>query len=312
VHPRTEAPLGVLGRIFAGSIGLVPRASLPRLGAALAWLVGAVLRVRRVHVESAMKRAGIVRSRVPALAAEMYRSLGTSVVEILWLAAHRNVPASELASIDEWSHAILSGAHERGCGVVLATAHAGNWELAAAALAERYPLTVVVKPMSVGWVERLCRGARKARGIGLASPDNALAASRDALSRGEMVAMLIDQVPDRASHSVIADFLCGRADVDRSPAALAAAMRVPLVVAVSRRVGGGHVLEALACLDPPDRDRRAWAVEATRTATRVFERWVHAHPSEWLWMHRRWKAAPGVTAPRRGLGPGSRGDQAVP
>jgi KDO2-lipid IV(A) lauroyltransferase len=259
-----------------------------------------------------MKRAGIVRSRVRALAAGMYRSLGTSVVEMLWLAAHPEVAASGMASLDEWSRAVLAGVHEEGRGAVLATAHAGNWELAAAALAERYPLTVVVKPMSVRWVDRFCRGARGGRGVGLAVPERALDASREALARGELVAMLVDQVPAHASHSVIIEFLCGRADADRSPAALAAAMRVPLVVAVSRRAGPGHVLEVLAVLDPPERDRRAWAVDATRTASRVFERWVHAHPSEWLWMHRRWRAAPGVTRQRQGAAPGSPVHQALP
>jgi KDO2-lipid IV(A) lauroyltransferase len=269
----------------------------------IGWLAGTVLRVRRAHVERSMKLAGIARSRAGAIASMMYRSLGSSLVEMLWLAAHPELAASQLAAPDEYSRAVLAEAREKGRGLVLATAHAGNWELAAAALAESYPLTVVVKPMSVGWVDRFCRSSRRARGIGLAVPENALERSREALARGEIVAMLIDQVPGRASHSVVTDFLCGRADVDRSPAALAASMRCPLAVAVSRRLEGGmHVLEVLAVLEPPERDRRPWAVEATRIATRVFERWVHAHPGDWLWMHRRWRAPSG--APKKRV-PGS-------
>ena len=240
-----------------------------------------------------MKRAGIVRSHVPALAAAMYRSLGASLVEVLWLAAHPEVPASGMTAMDEWSRAQLEEARAKGRGVVLATAHAGNWELAAAALAETCPLTVVVKPMSVGWIDRFCADARRARGIGLVMPERALERARDVLARGELVAMLIDQVPERARHSVVADFLCGQVDVDRAPAALAAAMRAPLVVAASRRTADGRqLLEVLAVLEPPERDRRAWAVDATRTATRALDRWVHAHPTQWLWMHRRWRAAP--------------------
>ncbi len=188
-----------------------------------------------------MRRAGIGQARVSEVAATMYRSLGSSVVEMLWLAAHPELPASRLATIDEYSRAALADAREKGRGIVLATAHAGNWELAAAALAEVYPLTVVVKPMSVGWGDRFCRSARRARQIGLAAPADALRRSREALARGELVAMLIDQVPDRAAHAVAIEFLCARAHVDRSPAALAAAMRVPLAVAVCRRTEeGGH------------------------------------------------------------------------
>jgi KDO2-lipid IV(A) lauroyltransferase len=288
-----------IGGWLAWATGLFPRRALPALGSALGWVAGSVFRIRRAHVERSMKLAGIARSRAGAIASMMYRSLGASLLEMLWLAAHPELPASAMASFDEYSRAVLAEARERGRGMVLATAHAGNWELAAAAVAEAYPLTVVVKPMSVGWVDRFCRSSREARGIGLALPNEALARSREALARGEIVAMLIDQVPLRASHSIIIDFLCGRADVDRSPAALAAAMRCPLVLAVSRRLeDGGHVLEVLAVLEPPERDRRPWAVEATRTATRVFERWVHAHPGEWLWMHRRWRASPGSSLRR--------------
>jgi Kdo2-lipid IVA lauroyltransferase/acyltransferase len=286
--------IGGFGGWLARAIGSFSIDAIPTAGAFLGWLVGTVFRIRRAHVERSMKRAGIVRSRASMIAAAMYRSLGASLVEMLWLAAHPEVPASRLASTDEWSRARLGEEKARGRGVVLATAHAGNWELAAAALAEEYPVTVVVKPMSVGWVDRFCRSARGARGIGLAAPDDALRHSREALARGEIVAMLIDQVPARAAHAIVTEFLCATADVDRSAAALAAAMRVPLAVSVCRRTDDGdHVLEILALLEPPERDRRAWVAAATRTATRVLERWVHAHPTEWLWMHRRWRPAPG-------------------
>ncbi len=62
-------------------------------------------------------------------------------------------------------------------------------------------------------------------------------------------------------------------------------------------------------MEPPERDRRAWALMATWTATRVLERWVHAHPAEWLWMHRRWRPAPG---PVSEVGPGSAVHQLAP
>jgi KDO2-lipid IV(A) lauroyltransferase len=295
--------------LLARAVGLLPRSAIPALGAFLGWFVGSVLGIRRGHVERSMKLAGIVRSRAPVLARMMYRSLGQSLVEMLWLAAHPKVAASQMASLDEYSRSVLGAAREGGRGLVLATAHTGNWELAAAALAEAYPLTVVTKPMSVGWVDRFCRSARAARGIALAMPDEAIRRSREALSRGELVAMLIDQVPAHVSHSVVVEFLCGKADVDRAPAALAAAMRAPLAVAVSRRrEDGTQALEILELLEPPDRDRRVWAKEATQTATRALERWVHAHPNEWLWMHRRWRPAPGTAFKKA---PGSRAPQAL-
>lgn len=260
--------------------------SFSALGAVIGWLAGTVLRIRRAHVEHAMQRAGIARS----FASAMYRSLGASLVELLWLARRPAFPASRLASLDPDLRAALDRAVASGRGAVVATAHTGNWELAAAVIAERYPLTVVAKAMHVGWVERFCQRARASRRITVALPAGAMSRAQEALRRGELVAMVIDQVPDRGRHALPVEFLGAWADVDRSPAALAASMRAPLIVASAHRVDGScQRLELLAALDPPDHARRAWVDHATREATVALERFVRAHPSEWLWMHRRWR-----------------------
>ena len=197
-------------------------------------------RARRARDERGRDRAGRGERACVVDVSLARRELDRSAVA---RSAPRRSPRRASPELDEWSRAQLDEARSRGRGVVIATAHAGNWELAAAALAEAHALTAVVKPMRVGWVDRFCRESRGARGIALAPPDHAMGRSRAALRRGGTVAMMIDQVPDRARHSYVVDFLCGRADVDRSPAVLAAAMRVPLVVAVSRRTRG----RAAAC-----------------------------------------------------------------
>jgi KDO2-lipid IV(A) lauroyltransferase len=102
--------------------------------------------------------------------------------------------------------------------------------------------------------------------------------------------MMIDQVPASPRHA-IADVFLGRAVLaDRAPAALAASTGAPLVVATSRRAAdGAHRLEVLAVLHPPARPGRAWIDGATRAATRALDAFVRRHPSQWLWLHRRWK-----------------------
>jgi KDO2-lipid IV(A) lauroyltransferase len=239
----------------------------------------------------------------------MYRALGASLLETIWLAAHPEAPASRFAFLDECSRARLAKAQSGQRGVVIATAHTGNWELAAAAMAELGPFTVVVKPMRVAWIDALVRSARRSRGIGLAPPEGVMAVARAALRRGEAVALVIDQVPSRARHAVVAPFLGGPVDADRAPAALAASMGAPLVVAVARRAGRTQLLEILAVLEPPPRRGRphrehderggespecssAWISRATLAATAALDRWVRAHPRDWLWLHRRWKRAP--------------------
>jgi KDO2-lipid IV(A) lauroyltransferase len=102
--------------------------------------------------------------------------------------------------------------------------------------------------------------------------------------------MMIDQVPSYERAGVKTEFLGRIVLVDRGPATLAARERVPLVVAAARREpGGDHVLHVLDVLETPERPGRAWIDAATIAATRALDRFVRAHPSQWLWMHRRWR-----------------------
>ncbi len=132
--------------------------------------------------------------------------------------------------------------------------------------------------------------ARSSHGVGLALPEGALEGARAVLLRGGSVAMLIDQVPERAEHGIPVAFLGQTALVDRAPAALAAATGAPLAVVVARRVvGGSHEVRVLDVLQPPARGRRAWTLRATREATALLDGFVRRHPDQWLWMHRRWR-----------------------
>lgn len=248
------------------------------LGAILAFLVGDVVGVRRRHVVGAMARAGI--DDPEAIASAMYRSLGTGVFELLF--------ARSLTARVKLDPRALE--HIQARGAVVATAHTGSFDLVACAAAERVPLTVVTKRLSLGPVDRLWQWLRRGRGVKLATAGSAARAARQALARHEAVAMLIDQAPERARATVITPFLGQPARVDLAPALLAARAGVPLVVVLGRRTADGHhVAELAGVLEPPPRAGRAWAEAAMRQATAWLDAFVRRHPAEWLWMHRRWK-----------------------
>jgi Kdo2-lipid IVA lauroyltransferase/acyltransferase len=148
----------------------------------------------------------------------------------------------------------------------------------------------VTKRLSVGALDRLWQSTRAGHGVRLADARGAVVRAREVIAEGGAVAMMIDQVPASRRHAVVAEFLGRPALVDRAPATLAAAQGVPMVVAASRRDDRGeHVLHVLEVLTPPDRHRRAWIAEATVAATLALDRFVRAHPDQWLWLHRRWK-----------------------
>lgn len=256
------------------------------VGALLGWFAGRVLRIRRRHVVHAMLRAGIEH---PAHAADaMYRSLGVSLVEFLALALGAK-GSLERTVIDPVARERWAGALAEGRGVVVAASHTGNWDLAACAVARDVELLVVTKRLSVRWLDRIWQGTRARLGVRLSDAAGAMRRARQVLRRGGAVAMMIDQVP-AAPHGVVVEFLGAPALADRAPAAMAAASRAPLVVAASSRdPSGQQTLHVLDVLRPPRRPTRAWIDEATRVASARLEAFVRARPSEWLWLHRRWR-----------------------
>jgi KDO2-lipid IV(A) lauroyltransferase len=188
--------------------------------------------------------------------------------------------------------------------VVIAASHTGNWETAAFAAARELArkdrhLAIVAKPMSSSAIDRFLVALRSAHGITCIAPRGAIAAARAALARGDVVAMPIDQVPDRDAHALRDRFLGEMAWIDRGPATIAARAGATLLVTATKRSGRDQVVSVLAVVPPPrpHESRHRWIHAATRTATAALERFVRASPGSWLWLHRRWRA-PRATRPR--------------
>lgn len=270
----------------AAACVLLLRGASRVLGVALAFVVGDVLRVRRAHVVAAMARAGVPDAGLQATA--MYRHLGRGLCELAWAAlagsralARVRVPASETSRLR---------AGGRGC--VVATAHTGNWDLVACAVAQAAPLTVVTKHFKVGFVDAIWQGVRAARGVRLVAAGGAARAVSRALARGELVAMLVDQAPERSRAVVETSFLGAPALVDLAPALAALRSRAPLAAVFPVRLADGtHAVHVAGVFEPPSRPRRAWAEDVMREVTALLDAHVRAHPEQWLWMHRRWKGA---------------------
>ena len=254
-----------------------------------------------------MRRAQLV--DVPARARAMYASLGTAVFEFLWIAGRRTVPEHAVglsdgvrAALREHGRALEPG--RMACapgphgaptrGLVIATAHTGNWDFVACALGrEQIHLSVVTKRLSLSWLDRFWQERRRSFGVELIYGEGAFASAVDAVGRGRAVGVMIDQVPERRSAVSYLDFLGAPARCDTMPALLAARTGAPLLLALGRRTGDGrHAVDLRLRLDPPARPDRRWVEEATRALNAALEEFIREEPAQWLWLHRRWKDVP--------------------
>lgn len=286
-------------RVLASAAALLSWGALARAGAVLGWMAGSVLRIRRAAVEAAMARARIAAPAREARA--MYTHLGAGVLELLWLAGssreRRDQALRDHVAFDADLDATLRAACARG-PVVLAASHTGNWELVAYGAAQVFAgydrrLAVVVKEQSVGAFHAFCMNLREACGLRLLAPVGAMAEARRSLATGHIVAMPIDQVPDRARHGIEVSFLGAPAHADRAPAALARAAGATLVVTAGSREGRTqhiHLLAEVTAESQLEVPPAVWIERATREASAALEAFVRRRPSAWLWLHRRWRA----------------------
>jgi KDO2-lipid IV(A) lauroyltransferase len=286
-------------RAAAALVALLPWRVLGAIGAAIGLLAGSVLRIRRRHVEASLAAAGI--APAAAVARRMYASLGTGLCELLWLAGR---PPEALAGRFEMAPAAaeaLRNAAARGRGVVVATAHTGNWDLTACAAARwlledpaapagRRALTVVTKRLSWRALDRYWQRLRAERGVILRDAAGAATEVRDALAAGGVVALLVDQAPERTSGVTTLPFLGRPARHDLAPVLLAARAKSPIVVLLGhRRADGRHVLELAEAIMPEELRGRGGIEAAARRIAAAVERFVRERPEQWLWLHRRWK-----------------------
>jgi len=192
--------------------------------------------------------------------------------------------------IEDW--ALVQSALDAGKGVLVATAHFGSWELLGQLVARRgVKLQAVARSLRGAFNAELIKGRRKS-GMGFIATRGTILSSTRALRRGEMVAMLIDQVLP-ADRGVFVPFF-GR-PACTTPALTMAALRTGAPVFVFMSVREGDHLRMF--VDGPfpvpnSGDRRRDIVEHTAALTRAIERYIRRYPEQWLWLHRRWKVQP--------------------
>jgi Kdo2-lipid IVA lauroyltransferase/acyltransferase len=177
-----------------------------------------------------------------------------------------------------------------GKGVLALTAHFGNWELLAASHAlSDFPVSVVARPIDHPLMNRIVERFRLRSGVELITKQLALPAIRDALRRGRMVGILLDQNASRAD-GVFAPFFGVPASTSKSMAVLSLRTGAPVVpIFIRRTEGGRHFVEADPAIPvPADGDPTNY----TAAFNRSIEAAIRRAPEQWFWIHRRWKTRP--------------------
>ena len=94
--------------------------------------------------------------------------------------------------------------------------------------------------------------------------------------------------------SVFVDFFGKPASTPQGAAALALKANATFLVGCLVRIESGRFRMVAEEVDlEPTGDRDDDTRRLTQAATTVMERIIRDYPSQWIWMHKRWKTRPG-------------------
>jgi KDO2-lipid IV(A) lauroyltransferase len=282
-------------RALIWAAGALPRRSALRLFSTLGALAFYLLPKARVttEVNLSMAMPGLSRAELRNVARQVWSALGKNCLDVLrfprtgWDELEKLVRVEGLETLEE--------AVSRGRGVIAITGHIGSWEMLAAYFSMRgYPLSVLARPLRDDRLEALLDSLRRGKGM---RPISRIANARPAyesLKKGDILGVLIDQ--DTPVKGVFCDFFGRPAFTPAGPAYLAMRTGAAVVpMAISMQSDGTHLVRILepvdaAAKDGDDKDRRA--LEITAECTRSLERLIRYEPTQWVWMHERWKTRP--------------------
>ena len=280
------------------------RRLLTALGAGLGWLLW-TLRVRRRVVMENLLLAFPERTEAErrAVGRATFRNVGRMAPAFFLASRLTPEELDRIFVYDPGALERLLGARALGKGVIVCTAHFGNFEnLAAIHNLRGIPNTMIARPLGAGWLGRFWRGGRARAGVEelVVTRGQTLPAAIRAIRRGQVLGYVIDQ--NVAAHRAIFPTFFGvPAATSPTPAYLALRTGATVLFVLDVPLPDGRhriVVEGpLGLPDTGDRDRDVLAF--MQDLNDRLERYVRQYPEHWSWLHRRWKTRPEQGARRR-------------
>jgi Kdo2-lipid IVA lauroyltransferase/acyltransferase len=209
------------------------------------------------------------------------------------LLALARFPAINSGNVSEWiAYEGLENylaAKRSGRGVLVATAHLGNWELSAFAHAlMTEPMHVIVRPLDNPFIDQFVQRRRGQSGNHLIYKQDAARAVLKALKENDAVGVLADQ-NTMASEGVFITFFGKLACAGSAFVKLAYRAQAAVIpgFAIWDERNKRHVLRFY-----PRVELTGDVQTDTQRIHSIFEEIIRQHPDQWMWIHRRWKTRP--------------------
>lgn len=229
--------------------------------------------------------------KIRRISKRVFQNFGITIFEILQMSFLKNKNIlSNIHIIRGEEH--LRNAIDESNGVVVVSAHIGNWESAALFIPCYYghPVISVARKIDSAIINKLALKMRTRFGNSIINKEGALPEMTRTVRNGNILAILIDQ-STTTSEGVEIDFFGKKATATPAAAMVALRCKSPVIPAFCIR-GKDNKLGII--IEPPveitrTKSLRNDLITNTQTMNDVVEKIIREYPDQWLWMHKRWK-----------------------
>lgn len=281
-------------KLLSAMISRVPdrtRRSLGKILGAICWQI--VPRKRKaMAIENIMISLSVDQSQATKIAKQSTTRFGNMFLEVLCIPKINKDNIKNYVQLEGCEY--LTEALSHGKGVVMVTAHNGNWEIMGTSLAiNGFPVVGVAQKQTNAEMDRFINEYRNMSGMKIIYKSGV----RDmvkVLGEGHIIGLVMDQ--DARSNGVMVNFFGRMASTPQGAAALARIKGAPVVpMFITEKSDGTHRV----MMHPPvwvekTSNREQDILVTTQHLTNIIEQHIRQYPHEWFWLHNRWKSSPPI------------------
>jgi KDO2-lipid IV(A) lauroyltransferase len=283
-------------RLFVRYASLGSPERLRRIARRWSFFLCCIVRFRRRVVLDALRRSFPEWSG--AECRKTYRGMMRhQVLDTLELFRFAGPKRGEFASrirLDPAIRSCVEGILAEGRGLLILIAHIGAYDLFGMLASELFgfPIHIIAKPIRNPGVHRFWNEVREGAGVHVIASHQAYRPALKALKGGGIVGFMLDQNRP-AGQGVFVPFFGRPASTTPGLALLSYHSKAPVLPAfLVRGADGTHTVVAGEAIAPPAAHDEATLKDYTARYTAVIEEMVRRDPSQWLWLHKRWKSRP--------------------
>jgi KDO2-lipid IV(A) lauroyltransferase len=273
---------------------LLPLSGVRWLGRNLGAFVFDFLGYRKEVTLGNLRRAFPEKSddEIMQIARGAYKNVAISLFELVWYPKMSREQVSK--SMHFVNPDVLRNAYNKGKGLLILTAHFGNWELLGGCIVVEFgfPVSGIAKTQTNRLVNRSIDERRRRFGNKVIPMETSLREVMRALRDGEAVGIVADQAAPKENVQI--EFFGTKLPTHQGPSVFSLKMGSPLIAVFSVRRPDGSFdayVEEVPSADLKDYNDEN-VTELTRRHVKITEDFIRRFPDQWMWMHKRWKHVP--------------------